>query len=86
MSSTSFLKAAGIDFSLRAHLVHGSEHLRRVGDSLHGAGEDVQGQFQLLQNSAALAVHTQALQYLKTHTYTHTFQPEFSLSVVLRWR
>lgn len=62
--------------------MHGSEHLSRVGDSLHGTGEDVQGQFQPLKNSAALTVNAQALQHLKTHT--HTFQPEFSLSVAFR--
>lgn len=70
-SSSFFLKAAGIDFTLKAYLVHGSEHLSRVGDSLHGAGEDVQGQFQPLQNSAAFAVHAQAPQGLKTHPCTH---------------
>lgn len=64
-------KAAWTAFTLKAYLVHGSEHLSRVGDSLHGAGEDVQGQFQPLQDSAAFTVHAEALQGLKTHKHRH---------------
>lgn len=53
------------------YLVHSSEHLSCVGDSLHRATEDVQRQLQPLQDRTALTVQTQALQCLKTHTNTH---------------
>lgn len=52
------------------YLMYGTKHLCRVRDPLHGASEDVQGQLQLLQDLAALAVQTQALQYLKSHRIT----------------
>lgn len=46
------------------YLVHSTEDLSRVGDSLHGSGEDVQRQPQPLQDLTALTVHTQVLQCL----------------------
>lgn len=56
----------------QSYLMHGPKHLSRVGYSFHGAGKDVQGQFQPLQDSAALNVYAQALQCLKTHTHTQS--------------
>lgn len=41
---------------VREYLVHGSQHLGRVGDALHRPTEDVQWQLQPLQDLAALAV------------------------------
>lgn len=52
------------------YLVHSSEHLGCVGDSFHGATDDVQRQLQPLQDLTALTVQTQALQCLKTHIDT----------------
>ena len=50
------------------YLVHGAEHLGCVRDSFHRPTEDVQRQFQPLQDRTALTVQTQALQGLETHT------------------
>lgn len=50
--------------------MHSTEHLRCARDPFHGPAEDVQGQLQLLQDLAPLAVQTQALQYLKSHRIT----------------
>jgi len=49
------------------YLVHSTEHLCCVGDSLHCPSEDIQTQLQPLKDVTALAVQTQALQCLKAH-------------------
>lgn len=54
------------------YLVDGTEYLRCAGDPLNCPTEDVQREFQPLQNAAALTVQTQALQCLKTHNHTCT--------------
>lgn len=52
---------------LQLYLVHSTEHLCRVGDSLHCPPKYVQRQLQLLQDGAAFAVQAEDLQHLRTH-------------------